>query len=269
MKIDPLPALAVFLEHALPTKETGVGSEEAMTSLVAAGRLGRTCRTLRAATKDHTEYVRVYRALNDAARTADLAGIEKAIAEGAHPDGFRATMSRLDKTHPVWLREGAFTPLHLVFGGNALNETIAASVAVASYALVRAGANVNAAVPGAGRTPLMEACRRGFFTSVPGLLLSHGVDVNRTDCSGSTALLDAVTLLSHEAYVGLPFVKTIKALVRAGADPNARRGDTVLCKTVMALMNADTEHADVVYDILRVLLEAGAVINPGRGSMWG
>ena len=104
---DPLPALCVLLEHALPLQATGVGSEEAMTMLVAAGRLGATCKTLHHATEGHTEYVRVHRALNEAAKTADLAGIERAIAEGAHPNGFRVTVPPSFQRAPILAGRGA------------------------------------------------------------------------------------------------------------------------------------------------------------------
>jgi ankyrin repeat protein len=262
--VDPLPALCVVLQHALPIQSIGVGSDEGIALLVAAGRLGTTCKTLREASKDHTEYVSMHQDLNQAVKTANLAGIEKAIAKGAHPDGFRATWPPSDKTRPVWLRNGACTPLHLVFRAcgwlDFANSIVAAKVAVATYALVKAGANVNARAPDTLRTPVIDACERGMLSALPGLLLADGVDVNLADAEGKTPLVHVLDKACNpvRALVSNQAVEAIMSLLEAGADPNIPQTSDGTTPLHIVTYHINSCGISVATKLLKTLLAGGA-----------
>jgi ankyrin repeat protein len=125
----------------------------------------------------------------------DPAKVEVLLAKGANVN----VQSKQHRTplHTAAAQDGAFESLKL---------------------LVEKGADVNAAdgVPnfstgGIGTTPLMLAVR-GRDPRSTRYLLAHGAKVNQADSSGGTALLSA-------ARQGC--VENVKALLAAGADPNA------------------------------------------------
>jgi ankyrin repeat protein len=69
-----------------------------------------------------------------------------------------------------------------------------------------------------GRTPLMEACRRGDLEAVRALI-AEGADVNSANQNGTTPLMYAKT-----AAFGSGDLRIMEALIAAGADVAARDG---------------------------------------------
>jgi cytohesin len=122
-------------------------------------------------------------------------------------------------------------------------------------ALLRAGADPNVRAPDrSGLTPLQTAIRElseDGPLEVVEVLLAHGAEVDRRDCDqASTPLLMAVFRRQRSVA---------EALLKAGADPNARgdEGDTPIC---VAAAQGEVEMA-------RLLLDYGAAktINEGGG----
>lgn len=108
-------------------------------------------------------------------------------------------------------------------------------------ALIRAGANVNAATD-AGVTPLWVACTSNARVSIVRLLVGAGAEPSVAPDTGETPLMWCARTNAADA---------IKALVAHGADVNAREkssGQTALMWAVAA------RHPEVA----RMLLEAGA-----------
>lgn len=111
---------------------------------------------------------------------------------------------------------------------------------------LKAGADVNVSFfDGSldGATALMIAARGGLDKIVGILLIQKGIEINKTDRTGKTALMYA---LGNEKY------DMVKALLKAGANVNIadRQGETALIKAWSHPLF-----------IVKLLLEAGADAN--------
>ncbi len=141
--------------------------------------------------------------------------------------------------------------------------------------ILDSGVDVNARNEGSRETALMTAAGGGNLETVR-LLIERGADVNAKSVEGGTALLVAIEqhnedvvdyLLAHGANAndklsvepGLTalcmaaqrgYLRILKALLEAGADPERRAGDGST-----ALVNAAFKGHD---DIARELIKAGA-----------
>lgn len=109
-------------------------------------------------------------------------------------------------------------------------------------AMIKSGADVNAAEPRGGTTPLMHAAGGGSLEAMT-LLLDSGASVNAVNSAGATALMMAVTDIDK-----------IRLLVARGADVNAatRRGRTALLLAAMS---------DGSAPVVRLLMDKGAKPN--------
>jgi hypothetical protein len=132
--------------------------------------------------------------LCDAAKSGDVAEIQRQIAEGADPNAFEGT-DRL-------------TPLQRAV----LNGHFAAIAA-----LLKAGARVDGA-DSSGRVPLMLAAWKGHTAAIDALVAA-GADVNRADKDGDTALHRALWWGQLDAA---------RVLLEAGARTDVRNKDGVL-----------------------------------------
>ena len=110
--------------------------------------------------------------------------------------------------------EGA-TPLHLACG--VVRPRSRGIVQEMAQLLLSAGADVNAPLPGSGRTPLHLAAQHlsDCSANVARLLLEHGADVHVVDTNGCTPLHDAC---DPQGWAALEAVKT---LLQHGADTRA------------------------------------------------
>ena len=106
-------------------------------------------------------------------------------------------------------------------------------------ALLKAGADPNAAEPRGGMTPLMHAAVSGSLDAMT-LLLDKGASVNAANSAGSTALMMSVTDIDK-----------VSLLLERGADVNAatKRGRTALLLAAMSDNSAG---------IVRLLMAKGA-----------
>lgn len=141
------------------------------------------------------------------------------------------------------LEQGADVNLPEADGTTALHWAVRADDLELVRLLVRAGASATAANR-YGLRPLTFAAMNGSEPAVE-LLLEAGADPNTVTGGGEPVVMTA-------ARAGSP--ETVLRLLRRGADPNAREawfGETAL------MWAAAENHADVV----RVLAEAGAVLN--------
>jgi ankyrin repeat protein len=117
---------------------------------------------------------------------------------------------------------------------------------VAVQRVIASGADVNAANR-YGVTPLLLAAQRGRDDLIE-LLLKAGASVKTAEAK----LPEGQTLLMHAARTGQ--VASVKALLAAGSNPNARETRT---GTTAAIWAATGSHANAI----RVLAEAGADLN--------
>ena len=127
-------------------------------------------------------------------------------------------------------------------------------------ALIRAGADVNASNQG-GQTPLHAAALRDYSLAealVRTILKNATISVSITVKDGSsTAKLDGTwsgTDATEPRQAG-----TVRALIRAGADVNAR-DEGGLTPLHAAAINDGVER-EIVADAVRALIEAGADVN--------
>ncbi len=106
-------------------------------------------------------------------------------------------------------------------------------------AMIKGGADVNAAEPRGGATPLMHAASSGSLEAMT-LLLDSGASVNAVNTSGATALMMSVT-----------DIEKVRLLLARGADVNAasNRGRTALLLAAMS---------DGSAPIVRLLMAHGA-----------
>ena len=108
---------------------------------------------------------------------------------------------------------------------------------------IEQGLDVNR-VDAEGRTALMMAAFEGY-SDIVGLLLEHGAEVDKSDSAGRTALMYAASG---------PFPQTVKLLIQSGADVN--HADEVEHWTALMLAAAEG-HKPVV----ELLLQHGAKID--------
>ena len=157
-----------------------------------------------------------------AARTGDLAGMKKLIAERADvnlPEGdgstallWAAHQSNLEMTRAL-IAAGANLNSANRYGVTPLLEASRTGDTPMIAELLKAGADVKKSVHPEGETPLMAASRTGKLDAVE-LLLKAGSNPNAADnYQNETALMWA----SVEGHVDV-----VTALLAAGADPNAK-----------------------------------------------
>ena len=127
-----------------------------------------------------------------------------------------------------------------------LLQAVLSGERVAVQRVIASGADVNAANR-YGVTPLLLAAQRGRDDLIE-LLLKAGGSVKTADAK----LPEGQTLLMHAARTGQ--VASVKALLAAGSNPNARETRT---GTTAAIWAATGSHANAI----RVLAEAGADLN--------
>ena len=127
-----------------------------------------------------------------------------------------------------------------------LLQAVLAGERVAVQRVIASGADVNAANR-YGVTPLLLAAQRGRDDLIE-LLLKAGASVKTAEAK----LPEGQTLLMHAARTGQ--VASVKALLAAGSNPNARETRT---GTTAAIWAATGSHANAI----RVLAEAGADLN--------
>jgi ankyrin repeat protein len=124
-----------------------------------------------------------------------------------------------------------------------LHQAVLTGDRAAAQRLIRSGVDVNAANR-YGVTPLLLAAQRGNAELIE-LLLNAGASVTTAEAK----LPEGQTLLMHAARTGQ--VASVKALITAGSDPNARETRT---GTTAAIWAATAGRANAI----RVLAEAGA-----------
>lgn len=189
--------------------------------------------------------------LRDAARTGDLATLQRLLDEGADPnawpEGYSPLMFAAGNGHPeavaLLLAHGAVVDHRDHNGERALLWAAREGDAAVVALLLRAGAVPDSDADPFGETPLLQAARYGRL-EVARLLLAAGADVERQSNSGWTPLYAAV--LSREAAV-------VALLLDAGARPNPPDSQAL----------ATPLHEAARYDepsILRLLLAAGAEV---------
>ncbi len=140
-------------------------------------------------------------------------------------------------THGVSAQAPTTTPLL---------QAVLAGERVAVQRVIASGADVNAANR-YGVTPLLLAAQRGRHDLIE-LLLNAGASVKTAEAK----LPEGQTLLMHAARTGQ--VASVKALLAAGSNPNARETRS---GTTAAIWAATGSHANAI----RVLAEAGADLN--------
>ena len=123
--------------------------------------------------------------------------------------------------------------------GDAFYAAIRANDLTSLEALLKAGADPNAAEPRGGMTPLMHAAVSGSLQAMT-LLLDQGASVNAANSAGVTALMMSVTDIDK-----------VSLLLAKGADVNAatKRGRTALLLAAMSDRSAG---------IVRLLMAKGA-----------
>jgi ankyrin repeat protein len=127
-----------------------------------------------------------------------------------------------------------------------LHQAVLTGDRAAAQRLIRSGADVNAANR-YGVTPLLVATQRGNAELIE-LLLKGGASVPVAEAK----LPEGQTLLMHAARTGQ--VASMKALIAAGSNPNARETRS---GTTAAIWAATSSRAQAI----RVLAEAGADLN--------
>jgi len=161
--------------------------------------------------------------LVDAVKKGDAAAVERLLQQ--HADANAAEMDGSTALH--WaayrgdaalvgrlLRSGAKANALTRYGVFPLSPCVSGNPLVIEQ-LLKAGADVNAALPG-GETPLMTAARSGKPEALK-LLLAHGANVNAGETSrGQTALMWAASSGN---------VAAIRTLVEAGANVQARSNE--------------------------------------------
>jgi ankyrin repeat protein len=123
--------------------------------------------------------------------------------------------------------------------GDAFYSAIRANDLAGLAAMLKAGADLNAAEPRGGMTPLMHAAVSGSLEAMT-LLVDKGASVNAANSAGVTALMMSVTDIDK-----------VSLLLAKGADVNAasKRGRTALLLAAMSDRSAG---------IVRLLLAKGA-----------
>ena len=113
--------------------------------------------------------------------------------------------------------------------------------------LLENGANVNSK-DDYGWTPLMRACRKGYFDIIK-ILLDHGADTEASDQYGATALIISASEFN---------INGVKLLLERGANPNAtdRNGWTALRWA-----------SSMRYDPIVKILESFSSPNPNPGQL--
>ena len=135
--------------------------------------------------------------------------------------------------------EGGITPLHQV-SREGTPEAV--------QALIRRGADVNAAMPTLGNTPLLEAAHYASPV-VAKILLEAGADINARNRSDVTPLYAAAKYNSPEM---------VELLLDAGADPTIRTKN----RRFTAADVAKAENPKVARHPVMARLEAGAASTP-------
>ncbi|KAL7924217.1 ankyrin repeat-containing domain protein [Trichoderma austrokoningii] len=184
---------------------------------------------------DHSKGMKLEAALCKAAAGANWKAFEILLSRGANING-------LDGRHG--------TPLHLVCAAQDLDESRV------EY-LLSLGANPKTRA-GMHGTPLQTACYsyagRDEQTAirVAKLLMSHGAGINKTGGELGSALKNAC---GSKGKDGVSWYSLVEFLLQNGADVNVKGGsyDTAL------QVACHVGHADIV----RLLLDWGAVVNPG------
>jgi ankyrin repeat protein len=195
----------------------------------------------------------------------------------AGPEGAAALMwaaSRNDfETADLLLKAGVDPNAANDFGATALYAAAASADPAMTVKLLAAGADGNAHLV-SGETPLMEAALRGHVATVKALL-EGGADPNAQETNGGqTALMWALSerhsavveeLVKHKADVNLASksgstplmfsaqgsLKSVRALLAAGARPNDVHPDTGQTALIIASTMGNT-------DIVAALLDNGA-----------
>src|SRR5688572_7116298 len=123
--------------------------------------------------------------------------------------------------------------------GDAFYAAIRANDLAGLTAMLKAGADLNAAEPRGGMTPLMHAAVSGSLEAMT-LLVDRGASVNAANSAGVTALMMSVTDIDK-----------VSLLLAKGADVNAasKRGRTALLLAAMSDRSAG---------IVRLLMAKGA-----------
>lgn len=167
-----LEALAIVVEHTAPVRDRNTRwiRLEGDDLLKLGAQLGSTCRGLRAKSADHTEYVRVHSDLETAATTGNRTGVEKVLAEGAHPDG-------------LWAADGTTVLTRLLDSNRAALETLLP-------VLVDAGADMTACTARGNPilTALYHSVKQDTFDTLATKCLAAGADIEAVDGEGETLL---------------------------------------------------------------------------------
>jgi ankyrin repeat protein len=160
--------------------------------------------------------------LHVAAKRAPAAVVEALLGAGATLDAaddrgrtplmWAAVRSDQADVIAALLRAGANPNTRSVAMGTALHQAAAAGAVRSVQLLLEAGADVNAAPPKAGSSPLMFACSMERLEVVK-VLLDRGAAVNLADSNGDTAIAVAAALNRPDI---------VRLLLAAGADKNIR-----------------------------------------------